>query len=69
MKCRNCPCHVETSNEIDGYQPDDCFYGDDYLDYYLYVDKYGDYYCNKTKEEIEKDIETYNECMKKEEKV
>lgn len=67
MKCRNCPCHVETSNETDVYQPSECFYGDDYLDYYLYVDKDGDYYCDKTKEEIEKDIAAYKECMRNKE--
>ena len=27
MKCRICPCRVENSNEIDGYQPNGCFYG------------------------------------------
>lgn len=25
MKCWFCPCRVENSNEIDGYQPDGCF--------------------------------------------
>ena len=42
MKCWFCPCRVENSNEIDGYQPDGCFYGDDYLDDYCYEDKDGD---------------------------
>ena len=45
MKCRFCPCRVDNSNEIDGYQPYGCFYGDDYLDDY----------CYKTKEGIEND--------------
>ena len=49
MKCWFCPCRVENSNEIDGYQPDGCFYGDDYLDDYCYEDKDGDWCCNKTK--------------------
>ena len=57
MKCWFCPCRVENSNEIDGYQPDGCFYGDDYLDDYCYEDKDGDCCCDKTKEEIENDIE------------
>ena len=55
MKCRFCPCRVENSNEIDGYQPDGCFYGDDYLDDYCYEDKDGDCCCDKTKDEIEND--------------
>ena len=53
MKCSICPCKVENSNEIDGYQPNGCFYGDDYC----YEDKDGDWCCDKTKEEIENDIE------------
>lgn len=53
MKCWLCPCRVENSNEIDGYQPYGCFYGDDYLDDYCYEDKDGDCCCDKTKEEIE----------------
>ena len=55
MKCRFCPCRVDNSNEIDGYQPYGCFYGDDYLDDYCYKDKDGDYCCDKTKGEIEND--------------
>ena len=55
MKCRFCPCQVENSNEIDGYQPNGCFYGDNYLDDYCYEDKDGDCCCDKTKEEIEID--------------
>lgn len=48
MKCRFCPCRVENSNEIDGYQPDECFYGDDYLNDYCYEDKDGDFgICNR----------------------
>ena len=54
MKCRFCPCRVDNSNEIDGYQPYGCFYGDVYLDDYCYEDKDGDYCCDKTKEEIER---------------
>ena len=57
MKCRFCSCRVENSNEIDGYQPDGCFYGDDYVDDYCYEDKDGDYCCDKIKEEIENDQE------------
>ena len=64
MKCRFCPCRVENSNEIDGYQPDGCFYGDDYLNDYCYEDKDGDYCCDKTKDEIENDIEDYQEYMR-----
>lgn len=69
MKCCFCPCRVENSNEIDGYQPDGCFYGDDYLDDYCYEDKDGDSCCDKTKEEIENDIEVYQECMRNEEEL
>ena len=73
MKCQFCPCCVENSNEIDSYQPDGCFYGDDYLDDYLddycYEDKDWNYCCNKTKEEIENDIEVYLECMRNEEEL
>ena len=69
MKCRFCSCRVENSNEIDGYQPDSCFYGDDYLDDYCYEDKDGDCCCDKTKEEIENDIEDYQEYMRYEEEV
>lgn len=54
MKCRFCPCRVENGNEIDGYQPNGCFYGDDYLDDYCYEDKDGDCCCDKTKEEMER---------------
>ena len=57
MKCRFCPCCVDNSNEIDGYQPYGCFYGDDYLDDYCYEDKDGDCCCDKTKDEIEDDSE------------
>ena len=53
MKCRFCSCSVENSNEKDGYQPNGCFYGDDYLDDYCYEDKDGDFCCDKTKEELE----------------
>lgn len=67
MKCMFCPCRVENSNEIDGYQPNGCFYGDIYPDDYCYEDKDGDFCCNKTKEEIENDIEVYRECMRNEE--
>ena len=67
MKCQFCYCRVENSNEIDGYQPDGCFYGDDYLDDCCYEDKDGDCCCDKTKEEIENDIEVYQECMRYEE--
>ena len=61
MKCRFCSYRVDNSNEIDGYQPYGCFYGDDYLDDYCYKDKDGDYCCNKTKDEIENDIEDYQD--------
>ena len=67
MKCRFCPYRVDNSNEIDGYQPYGCFYGDDYLDDYCYKDKDGDYCCNKTKDEIEEDakaIANENEELK-----
>lgn len=66
MKCMLCPCCVENSNEIDGYQPNGCFYGDDYLDNYCYEDKDGDYCCDKTKEEIENEMAEYQENMKNE---
>ena len=69
MKCRFCPCRVDNSNEIDGYQPNGCFYGDDYLDDYCYEDKDGDCCCDKTKDEIENDIEDYQEYMRYEEEV
>ena len=69
MKCRFCPCRVDNSNEIDGYQPYRCFYGDDYLDDYCYEDKDGDCCCDKTKDEIENDIEDYQEYMRYEEEV
>ena len=69
MKCRFCSCRVENSNEIDGYQPYGCFYGDDYLDDYCYEDKDGDCCCAKTKDEIENDIEDYQEYMRYEEEV
>lgn len=69
MKCRFCPCQVENSNEIDGYQPNSCFYDDDYLDDYCYEDKDGGCCCDKTKEEIENDIEVYRECMRNEEEL
>ena len=62
MKCRFCPLRVVKSNEIDGYQPYGCFYGDDYC----YEDKDGDCCCDKTKKEIENDIEVYQECMRNE---
>ena len=57
MKCRFCSCSVENSNEKDGYQPNGCFYGDDYLDDYCHEDKDGDFCCDKTKEEMANDIE------------
>ena len=69
MKCQFCYCRVENSNEIDGYQLDGCFYGDDYLDDCCYEDKDGDCCCDKTKEEIENDIEVYQECMRYEEEL
>ena len=53
MKCRFCPCCVDNSNEIDGYQPYGCFYSDDNC----YKDKDGDCCCDKTKDEIEDDSE------------
>ena len=61
MKCRFCPCRVENNNAKDGYQPDGCFSGDDYLDDYCYEDKDGDSCCAKTKDEIENDIEDHQE--------
>jgi len=64
MKCRFCPCCVENSNEIDGYQPSGCFYGDEYLDNYCYEDKDGDCCCDKTKEEIEGEMAEYQENMR-----
>ena len=61
VKCRFCPCRVENSNEIDGYQPNGCFYGDDYLNDYCYEDKDGDYCCDKTYEEEYDSDEEYCE--------
>ena len=52
MKCKFCSCNVENSNEKDGYQPNGCFYGDDYLDDYCYEDKDGDFCCDKTNKRI-----------------
>ena len=63
MKCRFCSCSVENSNEKDGYQPNGCFYGDDYLDDYCYEDKDGDFCCDKTKEEMENDIVRSKCCI------
>lgn len=40
---------------------------DDYIDDCCYEDKSGDCCCDKTKEEIENDIEVYQECMRNEE--
>ena len=60
---------LQRSKNTRGYFQYGCFYGDDYLDDCCYEDKDGDCCCDKTKEEIENDIEVYQECMRYEEEL
>ena len=59
----------ELEREYYGRRPTEPYSEDDSPNDYCYEDKDGDCCCDKTKEEIENDIEVYQECMRNEEEL
>ena len=66
MKCKYCPALIDHSNEDVGYETA-CWYGDSYQDENCIEYKDGSYGCNKTKEEIESNMEEARDYYESEE--
>ena len=66
MKCNCCPASVDCSNEDVGYETA-CWYGDSYQDENCIEFKDGSCGCNKTKKEIESNMEEVRDYYESEE--
>ena len=66
MKCKYCPALIDHSNEDVGYETA-CWYGDSYQDENCIEFKDGSCGCNKTREEIESNMEEARDYYESEE--
>lgn len=66
MKCKYCPALIDRSNEDVGYKTA-CWYGDSYQDENCIEFKDGSCGCNKTKKEIESNMEEARDYYESEE--
>lgn len=66
MKCNCCPALIDCSNEDVGHETS-CWYGDSYQDENCIEYKDGSCGCNKTKKEIEADMQEYENWLQSEE--
>lgn len=66
MKCDSCPGLIDCSNEDVGHETA-CWFGDVYQDENCIEYKDGSYGCNKTKEEIEADMQEYENWIQSKE--
>lgn len=66
MKCKSCPGLIDCSNENVGTEKC-CWFGDAYQDENCIEYKDGSCGCNKTKKEIEADMQEYENWLQSEE--